>query len=205
MTDETESGNDLAAFLLAPWKKAGPKPTGKPYERKRTRRKSLPCPKCNFPVSRQYTIKGQGLEEPYLWRRRRCLECDHRFTTYERIEIHAEMIVMKTDGKREPFDREKLVKSLRLAFAKRNVTDERMWRIAKSIEVELAKRGKTVLSQATEAQVLDIPSQRIGNLVLASLKELDHVAFLRYASVFLRFHDKEAFVTLADSLSVNET
>jgi len=112
-------------------------------------------------------------------RRRECLKCEKRFTTYERPEIN--LIVIKKDGGREPFMREKIVAGLTKACEKRPVSAERVEETADSIENELRKYGK------------EVESKRIGELVMKHLKKLDKVAYIRFASVYRSFDDITMF------------
>jgi transcriptional repressor NrdR len=109
-------------------------------------------------------------------RRRECLSCNRRFTTYERLE-EAPLWVVKRGGQREPFDRAKVVAGVRAATKNRPVTEERLEEIA--LEVEEALRG----------QGAEVASQQIGVAVLERLREVDDVAYLRFASVYKGFED----------------
>jgi transcriptional repressor NrdR len=109
-------------------------------------------------------------------RRRECLSCNRRFTTYERLE-EAPLWVVKRGGQREPFDRAKVVAGVRAATKNRPVTEERLEEIAQ--EVEEALRG----------QGAEVASQQIGVAVLERLREVDDVAYLRFASVYKGFED----------------
>ncbi|MBC8338785.1 MAG: transcriptional repressor NrdR [Rhodospirillales bacterium] len=118
-------------------------------------------------------------------RRRLCPECSSRFTTFERVQLR-ELSVTKSNGDKTPFDREKLLRSLKIALRKRPVDEERMERIANSIQRRLETLGEN-----------EIPTKVIGEMVMESLAELDQVAFVRFASVYRNFReakDFEAFV-----------
>ncbi len=114
-------------------------------------------------------------------RRRECTSCERRFTTYERIE-DALPVVVKADGAREPFDRNKLVKGLKRAVAKRPVATEDLERLAEQVEREACDRGSR-----------EIASRTIGELVLPRLRELDEISYVRFASIYRDFRDVEEF------------
>jgi transcriptional repressor NrdR len=116
------------------------------------------------------------------WRRRECDSCKRRFTTYERVE-HQLPVVVKKDGQREPFDREKVVKSLRIACSKRPVSSDALEEQAAEIERELAESGEK-----------EVPSVVIGERVMQRLKRLDEVAYVRFASVYRSFRDIDEFM-----------
>lgn len=110
-------------------------------------------------------------------RRRECIRCGQRFSTYERA-ILATPLIIKQDGTREEFDREKLARGVRIACAKRPVSAADMERLIGQIESQLQKMGKA-----------EVPSRVVGDLVIAALKELDQIAYIRYAIVYLRLAD----------------
>lgn len=114
-------------------------------------------------------------------RRRRCPKCDKRFTTYERVE-ELPILVVKRDGRRERFDKEKLRRGIIKACEKTKVTLEEIEKIITEIEGELKSKEST-----------EVESKTIGNLVARHLKKLDKVAYIRFASVFRRFVDLEDF------------
>jgi len=116
------------------------------------------------------------------WRRRECDACKRRFTTYERVE-HTLPTVVKKDGEREPFDRQKLLRSLRIACNKRPVSADSLEEHAESLERELAESG--------EKEVLSLV---IGERVMERLKRLDDVAYVRFASVYKSFRDIDEFM-----------
>jgi len=118
-------------------------------------------------------------------RRRECDGCQQRFTTYERIAA-ANLQVAKADGRREDFDREKLTRGLRLACVKRPVSADTIEGIVGDIEAQLFRLGRS-----------EVPSELIGEMVMARLRELDDVAYVRFASVYRRFTDLEV---LADEI-----
>jgi transcriptional repressor NrdR len=110
-------------------------------------------------------------------RRRECLDCHHRFTTYER-PIVSTPLVIKHDGTREEFDREKLASGIRISCAKRPVPASEIDRIVGEVEAALQQMNKP-----------EISSRVIGDMVISSLKELDHIAYIRFAIVYLRLDD----------------
>ena len=107
-------------------------------------------------------------------RRRECESCGQRFSTYER-PILATPLIVKRDGTREEFDREKLAKGIRIACAKRPISADAIERLVGEIEAHLQRMGKE-----------EVSARVVGDMVIAGLKELDHIAYIRYASVYLR-------------------
>jgi transcriptional repressor NrdR len=116
------------------------------------------------------------------WRRRECDACKRRFTTYERVE-HTLPTVVKKDGQREPFDRDKVLRSLRIACNKRPVSADALETVAEDIERELGESGDK-----------EVPSLVIGERVMRRLKDLDEVAYVRFASVYRSFRDIDEFM-----------
>jgi transcriptional repressor NrdR len=114
-------------------------------------------------------------------RRRQCPKCTKRFTTYERIE-ELPILVIKRDGRRERFDREKLKKSVILPCEKTTVSVDQIEKLISEVEVDLKEKDTT-----------EIESKEIGNLVAKKLKKLDKIAYIRFAAVFKRFVDLEDF------------
>ena len=114
-------------------------------------------------------------------RRRFCPNCAARFTTFERVQLR-ELTVVKKNGVREPFDREKLARSIHLALRKRPVDPERVERVINSLVRQLESSGES-----------DIPSDYIGGLVMESLASLDQVAYVRFASVYRNFREAKDF------------
>ncbi len=121
-------------------------------------------------------------------RRRFCANCGQRFTTVERVQLR-DMFVTKTDGRRVPFDREKLNRSISIALRKRPVEEERIERVVSSIVRQLEASGDT-----------DIPSKQIGALVMDTLKAIDEVAYVRFASVYRDFREARDFEAFLGSL-----
>ncbi|MSP48783.1 MAG: transcriptional repressor NrdR [Alphaproteobacteria bacterium] len=114
-------------------------------------------------------------------RRRFCPACGSRFTTFERVQLR-ELVVVKKTGKRAPFDRDKLARSLQLALRKRPIDAERLERVVNSIVRRLESMGES-----------EIPSSVIGELVMESLANLDQVAYVRFASVYRNFREAKDF------------
>lgn len=114
-------------------------------------------------------------------RRRFCTACTQRFTTIERVQLR-ELTVIKADGRRVPFDRDKLARSIRIALRKRPVAEERIERIVNGIVRQLEASGDS-----------DIASQQIGETVMETLKEVDAVAYVRFASVYRNFREARDF------------
>ncbi len=110
-------------------------------------------------------------------RRRECFHCGRRFTTYERVELVAQMVI-KRDGKREPFNRDKIVQSMCKAFAKGHVEIEDIRALADEVENEAFAGGET-----------EVPTSRIAELVMAKLKQRDHAAYVRFAVTYRKFTD----------------
>ena len=113
-------------------------------------------------------------------RRRECLSCNQRFTTYERA-ILATPLLVKGDGTREDFDREKLIRGIRVACAKRPVASADIERLVGEIEATLQTMGKP-----------EVSSRVVGDMVVNGLKELDHIAYIRYAIVYLKLDDLQS-------------
>ena len=116
-----------------------------------------------------------------ILRRRSCPACGSRFTTFERVQLR-ELTVLKTDGRRAPFDREKLARSIRVALRKRPVDEDRVERIVNGIQRRLE----------TEADS-EVTSRQIGEIVMETLREVDQVAYVRFASVYRNFGEAKDF------------
>jgi len=121
-------------------------------------------------------------------RRRFCGGCGQRFTTIERVQLR-ELTILKNDGRRVPFDRDKLARSIRIALRKRPVQEERLERIVNGIVRQLEASGEN-----------DIPSKQLGELVMETLKEVDAVAYVRFASVYRDFREAKDFEAFLGSL-----
>jgi len=145
------------------------------------------CPYCGSQESR--VIDSRSLDE-VVRRRRKCLACNARFTTYERIQPH-DIFVIKKDGRREEFSRDKLLLGIRKACEKRPLPTGAIDKFVDTIEAELYKVGKS-----------EVPSSYIGDLVMEGLRKLDHIAYIRFASVYREFADIGALKQEVDSLAV---
>ncbi len=140
----------------------------------------MKCPSCEHEDSK--VIDSRSAEDGMAIRRRReCLECGHRFTTYERLGERP-VIVIKSDGSSEAFDREKLLRGLLIACAKRPVTHEQMDSLITDIE--------TTLRASSSGEVV---SKELGEMVLSRLASIDDVAYIRFASVYKDFKSVEEF------------
>ncbi|MDO5441027.1 MAG: transcriptional regulator NrdR [Bacillota bacterium] len=149
------------------------------------------CPFCNTPETK--VIDSRPTEEGQAIRRRReCGKCGKRFTTYEKVEEVLFMVV-KRDGSREQFDRAKILNGIIRACQKRPVTLEQMEAIVVDIE-------RTLNNQMEK----EISTEFIGNAVMDRLKDLDQVAYVRFASVYRKFTDVETFVSEIEKLVNNE-
>lgn len=140
----------------------------------------MKCPFCGDP-STQVTDTRENEDGDIVRRRRRCVKCDKRFTTYERIDLKMPHIV-KRNGTRVEFDRNKLNASMTLALRKRSVPLEDIEAAAARIEGKLLAMGER-----------EIASEAVGELVMRELKKLDKVAYVRYASVYRNFEDVDKF------------
>jgi transcriptional repressor NrdR len=149
-------------------------------------RLALNCPYCGYFDSK--VIDSRDVNEG-VRRRRQCLRCENRFTTYERLQP-ASLFVIKKDGRREEYDREKLLAGIRIACGKRPLESGAVDRLVDDIEAELFQMGRS-----------EVTSRVIGDLAMARLKGLDHIAYIRFASVYRQFTDittlKEEVDTLA--------
>lgn len=138
----------------------------------------MDCPYCNSTESRVTNKRGcpQGIR-----RRRECLGCKKRFTTYERI-CQEDLFVIKKDGTRQRFDREKLLRGIDRAFEKRPVSQEKIQSVVDEIESSLRKKG-----------VKEIKTSVVGEMVMRKIKKIDNVAYIRFASVYRDFKDIDDF------------
>jgi transcriptional repressor NrdR len=146
------------------------------------------CPFCSD--SETQVKDSRPTEDNTAIRRRRyCQACGSRFTTFERVQLR-ELTVLKKDGTRVPFDREKLARSIEIAVRKRPVERERVERAVSSIVRQLESSGES-----------EIESSLIGGLVMAALEALDQVAYVRFASVYRNFHEAKDFEEFIGSLA----
>lgn len=149
-------------------------------------RRVLYCPYCQNKKTR--VIDTTRNNHGGIRRRRECLNCHQRFSTYERA-ILATPLIVKQEGAREEFNREKLLKGIRISCAKRPVSGADIDRLVGEIEVSLQKRGRS-----------EVSSREVGDLVIAGLKELDLIAYIRYAIVYLQLDDLHSIRNEIDKL-----
>ncbi|MGB0128478.1 MAG: transcriptional regulator NrdR [Rhodocyclaceae bacterium] len=140
----------------------------------------MKCPYCSE-ANTQVVDTRENEEGDTVRRRRRCLACDKRFTTYERVELKMPQIVKK-NGSRADYDREKLEASMMLALRKRPVTTA-------SVEAALGRIEDKLLSIGER----EVPTEKIGELVMRELKRIDKIAYIRFASVYRNFADVDEF------------
>jgi transcriptional repressor NrdR len=143
----------------------------------------MKCPFCGH-ADTQVVETRIAEEGDFIRRRRQCASCEKRFTTYERPEVNFPAVVKK-DGRRIEFERTKLRSSMNLALRKRPVSTEQVDKAIERIEEKLLNLG-----------VREVPSSRIGELVMRELKKLDKVAYVRFASVYRSFEDVKDFTAL---------
>lgn len=148
------------------------------------------CPFCGHELTR-VVDKREGDSGKTTRRRRECQKCARRFTTFERVET-LDLLVIKKEGKREPFDRTKLRTGIIKACEKRPVTAQEIEKIIDAIEAELRKN-----------RVSEISSKKLGDMVIKKLKKLDQVAYIRFASVYRQFADISDFEKELSRLSKN--
>jgi len=149
----------------------------------------MKCPFCGYKEDKVVDSRATA-EESAVRRRRECLKCGKRFTTYEYVE-EVSLMVIKKDGRREPFDRKKLLAGITKACEKRPISMEKMEEIATYAERAIQKKSDR-----------EVNSARIGELVMEKLKNLDDVAYVRFASVYRQFKDVGQFmVELKDILN----
>ena len=145
------------------------------------------CPFCGAEETQvkdsRHTEEGAAIR-----RRRACTNCGAGFTTFERVQLR-ELTVIKENGKREPFDRDKLARSLNISLRKRQVDPERIERLINSIIRRMESSGDS-----------DVPSKRIGELVMDGLSSLDPVAYVRFASVYRNFREARDFEDFVGTL-----
>ena len=148
----------------------------------------MKCPFCSH--NETQVVETRVAEDgDFIRRRRQCGACQKRFTTYERPDVNYPSVVKK-DGRRIEYDRNKLLASFKLALRKRPVSTEQVDSAMERIEEKLLNLG-----------LKEIPSARIGELVMRELKKLDKVAYVRFASVYRSFEDIDEFKTLVDEVS----
>jgi transcriptional repressor NrdR len=149
------------------------------------------CPNC---ASLDTQVKdSRPTEDSSVIRRRRvCLACNFRFTTFERVQLR-ELVVIKRNGRRVPFDRDKLLRSVQIALRKRPVEPERIDELVSKIVRELESQGES-----------EITSETIGEMVMEHLRSLDDVAYVRFASVYRNFREAKDFEAVLGELSGDE-
>ncbi len=149
----------------------------------------MKCPFCNSAETKVVDSRA-AQKNNAIRRRRECLDCGHRFTTYEYV-VEYPLTIVKNDGRREEYDRRKLLNSLKIACNKRPVSADKLESIVVDIEKEIEE-----LSGA------EVASNYIGELVMKYLKELDEVAYIRFASVYKKFKDLDEFKDQIDKFSL---
>ena len=149
------------------------------------------CPYCGS-VDSQVKDSRPSDDHAVIRRRRICPDCGGRFTTFERVQLR-ELVVVKRSGRRIPFEREKLHRSVEVALRKRPVDAERIERMVNGIVRQLESLGDG-----------EVPSATIGELVMEGLKALDDVAYVRFASVYRNFREAKDFEDLLDELTADE-
>lgn len=149
------------------------------------------CPYCG---SQDTQVKDSRPTEDAsaIRRRRMCPDCGGRFTTFERVQLR-DLVVVKRSGRRVPFDRDKILRSLGVALRKRPVDPERVERMVNGVVRQLESEGDA-----------EIPSNRIGELIMQGLKALDDVAYVRFASVYRDFREARDFGAIIDELAGGE-
>ena len=147
----------------------------------------MKCPYCGYEETQVIdTRETENLEATR--RRRGCLKCNKRFTTYERVE-EADIIVVKKDGRRERFQRQKVLNGVVEACEKRQIPLEKIERLVDEVESDLRKRDS-----------VEVESRAVGELVMKKLKSLDKVAYVRFASVYREFGDLDSFAEELEKL-----
>jgi transcriptional repressor NrdR len=148
----------------------------------------LRCPFCGHEDSQVKDSRPTD-DGTAIRRRRQCEGCAARFTTFERIQLR-ELVVLKSEDKREPFDRDKLMRSVSIACRKRPIDSVRIEKLVSGIQRQLETMGET-----------EIPSKQIGELVMHGLKALDSVAYIRFASVYKDFREARDFEEFAGNVA----
>lgn len=150
------------------------------------------CPFCAHEDS-QVKDSRPSEDSSSIRRRRQCGQCGARFTTSERVVLR-ELTVIKSDNEKEPFDREKLVRSMKIALRKRPIDDARFDQVVSSIVRQLESIGES-----------EITTKQIGEFAMAALLTLDHVAYVRYASVYRDFREPDDFNQFIDHIRQDKT
>ena len=151
--------------------------------------------RCPFCGNEESQVKDSRPSEDgaAIRRRRLCPKCGARFTTFERVQLR-ELVIVKRSGRRSPFDRDKLMRSVMIALRKRPVDQDRIEQMVSRIVRQLESMGET-----------ELPSSTVGGLVMAGLKELDDVAYVRYASVYRDFRETGDFARFLGEEGLHET
>ena len=149
------------------------------------------CPSCTS-LDTQVKDSRPTEDSAAIRRRRVCLTCGFRFTTFERVQLR-ELVVIKRNGRRVPFDRDKLQRSVQIALRKRPVEPERIERLVSKVVRELEGLGET-----------EITTETIGEAVMENLRSLDDVAYVRFASVYRNFREAQDFRAVLGELSREE-
>ena len=151
----------------------------------------MKCPFCGFDDTQVKDSRPTD-DRTAIRRRRFCTNCGARFTTFERVQLR-ELTVVKRNGQREPFDREKLARSIFVSLRKRPIDPERTERVINSIVRQLESSGES-----------DVPTDQIGQLAMEALAALDQVAYVRFASVYRDFRETEDFARFLGSEGLAE-
>jgi transcriptional repressor NrdR len=146
------------------------------------------CPSCTS-LDTQVKDSRPTEDSAVIRRRRVCLACNFRFTTFERVQLR-ELVVIKRNGRRVPFDRDKLMRSVQISLRKRPVDPERVEQTVSKIVRELESLGET-----------EVSSESIGEMVMEHLRGLDDVAYVRFASVYRNFREAKDFEAVLGELS----
>lgn len=149
------------------------------------------CPFCGCEDT-QVKDSRPSEDNAAIRRRRSCPDCDARFTTFERVQLR-ELIVVKNDGTKKPFDRDKLARSMRIALRKRPIEEEKLEQVINNLVRQMETTGDG-----------EMTTKEIGGLVMETLRRLDHVAYVRYASVYRDFRSPADFNEFVETLKSDE-
>ncbi len=150
------------------------------------------CPYCSK-INNKVIDSRLSKDGKVIRRRRQCNECGRRFTTYEKVELSLPMVIKK-DGRREPFNREKIIAGIQKACQKRPISIEKIEEFVDSLELYFQELGKK-----------EVPSSEIGEMVINKLKEWDEVAYVRFASVYRQFKDISEFMKELEEIIKNKS
>ena len=151
----------------------------------------MKCPYCGSP--QDHVLETREIEEKAAIRRRReCIKCQGRYTTFERLETKT-LVVLKRNNRRELFSDDKLFRAVMVAVQKRNISVDTIREIIHEMKQSFMKKGKE-----------EVKSIEIGNFVMRRLKKIDRVAYIRFASVYKNFEDVQEFIDTADKLSTQK-